>query len=262
MNRSLQPLIFPWMTRFQETAAQAREAGLAMVLSGAPQSGKTHLLELEARCWGRTSDQEVLFVRLQRESDALRQVQVLSEKLAENDLPKDWRLHSLGKMVGFLGRRLRNTNRGLVVLTNCQEAGRDFFNVMFDVIAESRLRGHHCNLMLAGSGGIDDLKELTRDRMGCIRQYAEIPELSHGDVAFCLHAWCEGGSELAKAAETNGEAVEVLDEIQRGTAGNISRLRLFAGIKNHKFADSPITSRLVKDVFSELRVGGSAPPKK
>lgn len=264
MITPLSNLTFPWMKRFADTAKEAREAGLAMVVAGAPKSGKTTLLEIERRSVYRDTEQEVLMFRMQRESDVLGQVQVLSERLAENTLPKNWKLHRLGYMASFLARRLKQANQGLLILTNCQEAGSDFFNVIFDVVAEARSRGHTCGLILAGTGDSALMEDLTCDRVACVRQYVQVPELGHGDIAACLKAWCqELGAELARqTAAADSDAVAMLGEIAHSTAGNILRVKLFAEIKNRKFGGKEFTSRLVKDVFAEMRVGGSMLAKK
>ncbi len=182
MISTLPSIAFPWMTKFAQTAKEAREAGLAMVVAGPPQSGKTHLVEIERKSMYAT-DQETFFLRLQRETDALRLFQVLLLNTGDSVMPRDWRLHSLSCVASLFARRLRFANKGLVILTNCQGADREFFNVIFDVIAQLRDWRHPCGLILAGSGDITDLQDLTGDRAASVRQYVAVPALSHGDIA-------------------------------------------------------------------------------
>jgi hypothetical protein len=251
------------MTKFAQTAQEAREAGLAMVLAGAPQSGKGHLLEIEQRSMFKT-DQETLFIRLQRESDALRQFQVLLHTMAVNTMPKEWRLYRLSCLASLFTRRLQLHNKGLVILTNCQVADRDFFNVLFDVMAELRAREHPCGLILAGSGEISDLEDLTADRAASVRQYVSIPPLGHGDIAACLKAWCgQEGVDLARrVGESETDALKVLGLIADSTLGNISRVRQFASLKNLTFPAKAFTPRLVNEVYAEMRGGRVEAAKK
>ena len=250
------------MTKFAQTSKEAREAGLAMVLSGAPQSGKTHLLEIEQRAMFQT-DQETLFIRLQRAPNALRQFQVLLLTVAPSTMPKDWRLYSLSCLASLFARRLRLSNTGLVILTNCQVVDREFLNVLFDVMAQVRSSEHRCGLILAGSGPITHLENLTRDRMASVRQYVSVPPLGDSDVLACLHAWCgKEGAELALRAKSQPEAIEVIRQVALSTEGNMGRVTQFAKLKNDKFPDMAFTPSLVKDVFSELRGGGAVEAKK
>jgi hypothetical protein len=161
-----------------------------------------------------------------------------------------------------LARRLRLANVGLVVLTNCQVADREFFNVLFDVMAQLRWCEHPCGLILAGTGVISKLESLTADRAASVRQYMSIPPLALSDISACLNAWCGAeGADLALRAKSEAEAIEVLHQVAKSTEGNISRVRQFAGLKNMRFPSRAFTPALVQDVFSELR-GGALPAKK
>jgi hypothetical protein len=243
------------MAAFAQTAKEAREAGLAMVVAGPPQSGKTHLLEIERRSMYAT-DQEPLFIRLQRETNALKLFQVLLLNMSANAMPADWRLYSLNCLVSLLIRRLQFANIGLVILTNCQVMDRESFNVLFDVMAQLRQRQHPCGLILAGSGAVGDLEDVTADRAASVRQYVGIPTLSHGDIAACLSAWCKKGPELAERAKSEPDAIATIDLVAQSSLGNIARVKHFADLKNRKFADEAFSPRLVKAVYAEMRVGG------
>lgn len=254
MNSSLPTVTFPWMAKFAQTAKEAREAGLAMVLAGPPQSGKTHLLEIERRSMCAT-DQEPLFIRLQRETNALKLFQVLLLNVAASTMPRDWRLYSLSCLASLLTRRLQFGNVGLVILTNCQVVDRESFNVLFDVMAQLRQFKHPCGLILAGSGDITNLEDVTGDRAASVRQYVAVPALSLADITACLKAWCKDGPELAeRAKESEPDAIRAIELVAESSLGNIGRVYRFADLKNRKFADEVFTLRLVKAVYAEMRV--------
>jgi hypothetical protein len=253
MNRALSPIVFPWMDQFGKTVREAKEMGCAVILCGDAKSGKRHTLDLEAERLRTDTDETAFHVRVQRESDLLKQLYTVLDEISPWMIPTDWRRYSMSSMVKVVARRLRHNNVGLLMLSNAQYLDHTFYDVIFDVMALARSEGHDCGLVFAGRGTIQDYEKQTVNHQASVRQYARVPELTEGDVVAALNEWCGAAKFSEKAQNGDRDAQDSIIRIQTGSGCNIGRLERFAVIKNRRFARREFSPQLVEEIFAEMR---------